>query len=128
MNVFDFVQSINHGKTNLLAEDPANEKQYVPFIVNRSLSFSADTVLYANEINLHAGAPKKWQYDFLRLAIPKKKRYNKWIKNDTVTQDVELVQAVYQCSTKRALEYLTILTPQQLSQLKSSMSKGGQST
>lgn len=128
MNVFDFVQSITYGKNDLLAEDPANEKQYVAFIVNRSLSFSADTVLYANEINQHPGTPKKWQYDFLRLAIPKKKRYNKWIKNQAISEDVELIQDVYQCSTKTALEYLPLLSDEQLSQLKQSRYKGGKGT
>jgi hypothetical protein len=36
-------------------EDGLEFKDYAPFIVNRSLSYHMDCVLYANEINLHSG-------------------------------------------------------------------------
>ena len=51
MSPFDFINQINHGKTNLIDEKPELEKEYKPFIINRGLSFNHDTVLYANEMN-----------------------------------------------------------------------------
>ena len=35
MNVFDFLNSINYTKKNILEEDILLEKQYVPFIINK---------------------------------------------------------------------------------------------
>ena len=51
MSPFDFTKQIEHGKQNLIDENPELEKEYKPFIVNRALSFSHDMVLYANLMN-----------------------------------------------------------------------------
>ncbi len=40
MSPFDFINQINHGKTNLIDEKPELEKEYKPFIINRGLSFN----------------------------------------------------------------------------------------
>ena len=49
---FDYVNDINYGKKNIMVDDIA-EKNYNAFIVNRALSYFNDTVLYANEMNIH---------------------------------------------------------------------------
>ena len=51
LSPFDFIKSINEKTENLMAVSPDVEKDYIPFVVNRGLSFSADTILYANEMN-----------------------------------------------------------------------------
>jgi len=56
MNPFDFVNSISFAKKDLMTNtenDDLSEKGYVPFIVNKSLSYFADTLLHANEIMLY---------------------------------------------------------------------------
>ena len=47
MGPFDFLNAINDTKVNVMVDDIA-EKQYLPFIVNRGLSYFLETVLYAN--------------------------------------------------------------------------------
>ncbi len=79
MSPFDFLNSINDTKKDLF-EDPQAEKDYNAFLVNRGLSYFPDTILFANEMNIKRDTPKQWQFDFLRLAIPKKKRFSKWHK------------------------------------------------
>jgi histone deacetylase complex regulatory component SIN3 len=44
-NLGDFLKAINITKENLLEEDSLTEKEYVPFVVNRTLSYFPDTVL-----------------------------------------------------------------------------------
>jgi hypothetical protein len=124
MNVFDYVNSISDNKRDIYSESDG-DATYVPFIVNRALSYYADTVLYANEINIHNQIPKQWQYDFLRNAIPRRKRFSKWAKKPPVTDDVIAVQEKYKYSTEKAIEVLSILTPQQLQSIHQSMDKGG---
>ena len=48
---FDFVNAINYTKVRLMDDNSDIEKEYKKFIVKRALSFSHDTVLYANEMN-----------------------------------------------------------------------------
>lgn len=124
MNPFDFVNSITTTKQNLM-EDPQCEKEYNPFLVNRALSYFPDTVMYANACNQFQHLDKKWQYDFLRTSISKKKRYSKWHKKQPVSEDLFAVQQYYKYSTERALELLNILSEEEIKQIKQLMDKGG---
>ena len=63
VNPFDYVNSINTTKKYLINDD-IDEKDYQPYMVNRSLSYFADTILMANEMNMNAHLDKKLQYDF----------------------------------------------------------------
>jgi hypothetical protein len=65
MTPFDFLNDINYGKKNLMIGDTDHqvEKQYLPFIVNKGLSYTMDTVLYANEMNIRPNTDKKLQFD-----------------------------------------------------------------
>ena len=47
---FDYVNDILYGKKNLIV-DAATEKEYVPFLANKSLSYQYDCVMFANEIS-----------------------------------------------------------------------------
>jgi hypothetical protein len=120
---FDFINSINYDKTNLIVDD-WSEKQYVPYIVNKGLSYSSDTVIQANEVNSRAHIDKKLQYDFLINSIRPKKRYNKWIKAEKV-EDLELVKAYYGYSTEKARQALSILNKDHIQIIKTRMNKGG---
>lgn len=124
MNVFEFVGSINFSKEDLFI-DPLAEKDYVPFIVNRSLSYSVDTVFYANEMNKYASSPKRWQFDFLRASISKKKRFNKWAKKDILPDDLVMIQQYYGYSKQRAVEALSILTAAQVECIRNNTNTGG---
>ena len=64
MNPFEYVNSINMTKKDLMVDDIA-EKGYAPFMINRSLSYFNDTVLMANEMNMHHHLDNKLQYSFL---------------------------------------------------------------
>lgn len=126
MTPFDFLNSINHTKLDLF-DDPQAEKDYAPFVVNRSLSYFPDTVLYANAMNANGSAPKEWQFDFLLHAIPKRKRFSKWVKKQPVTEDLTAVCNLYKYSTSKGLEALSLLSVDQIQQIKQQMDKGGKS-
>ena len=126
MTPFDFINSINFDKKNLF-EDPQAEKDYVPFLVNRGLSYFPDTVFLANEMNRVGGAPKRWQFDFLLNSVSKRKRFSKWSKKDASTDDLALVQEYYKYSKEKALDALSLLSKQQLDAIKHTMNKGGKS-
>ena len=80
---FDFANAINHSKESLIVDD-WSEKQYNAWIVNKSLSYGADTVIYANEMNARPHLDRRLQFDFLINTVRPRKRYNKWLKAETV--------------------------------------------
>ena len=124
MSPFDFVNEINHGKTNLMDETPELEKEYKPFIVNRKLSFNHDTARYANEMNVQNHLDSKLQFDFFLNIIRPKKRYGKWLKREN-NEVLESIKDYYKCSYAKAREYATLLNDSQLDIIKRRIDTGG---
>lgn len=123
MNPFEYVTSINLNKKDIMVDDVA-EKAYVPFMVNRSLSYFADTVFFANEMNRYHNLDNKLQYHFLINIVRKGKRFSKWIKPEQ-NDNIELIKECYGYSNEKAEQVLQLLSPEQLDYLKGM--KGGKS-
>lgn len=123
MSPFDFVNAITLTKDNLMVDD-ASEKAYNSFMVNRALSYFPDTVLYANEINTKPQLDNRLKFDFLLNAIPKRKRFSKWIKA-VESEPVELVKRYYGYSEAKARSALTLLTEADIETLRMKVNKGG---
>ena len=120
----DFLTAINQSKKNLMDEDPMTEKEYLPFVVNRTLSYFLDTVLYANEANIRNTADKKLQFDLLLNSIRSNRRFSRWLKPEE-NKDIDAIKEYYGYSNQRAKEVLDLLTGEQLSFIHESLSKGG---
>jgi hypothetical protein len=120
---FDFINSINFSKEDLIVDD-WSEKQYVPYLVNRGLSFGSDTVIPANEMNSRPHLDKKLQFHFLINTVRPRKRYNKWVKAEKV-EAIELIKTYYGYSTEKARQALSILTSEQIDHIKLKLQKGG---
>jgi hypothetical protein len=121
MNIWDIVNSINLTKKDLYESGDMTDKEYLPFIVNKSLSYFNDTLFHANEMNVRFHLPKKMQYDYLRLQIRPRKRFSKWLKK-TEDKDIEYIMAYYNISNKRATEYKNLLNKTQIQKIRDIMS------
>jgi hypothetical protein len=120
---FDYLNTINDTKQDIM-ETEFDERSYVPFVINRSLSYFADTVGLANVVNQHHHIDKKLQYHFLINIIRKRKRFSKWIKPDLVS-DMEVVKQYYGYSNDKARQVFHLLSPEQIEELRKKVSKGG---
>lgn len=100
------------------------EKDYVPYMVNRSLSYFNDTVLLANEMNRYHHIDGKLQYHFLLNIVRKRKRFSKWVKPETIN-DIEAVKEYYGYSNDKARQVLPLLSPDSLNKIKNKVQKGG---
>lgn len=120
---FDFANSINHSKENLIVDD-WSEKQYNAFIVNKAMSYGPDTVIAANEMNSRPHLSSKMQYDFLLNVVRPKKRYNKWLKPEK-EERLDIIKEYYGYNNTKAQEALRLLSEQDLETMKQRMSKGG---
>jgi hypothetical protein len=123
MNPFEYANSINYTKQDLMVDDVA-EKAYAAFMVNRSLSYFQDTVFFANEMNRYHHLDNKLQYHFLINIIRKRKRFSKWNKPE-LDSDMDVVKEYYGYSNEKARQALTLLTPSQIEELRKKVSKGG---
>ena len=120
---FDFANSINYTKENLMVDD-WSEKQNNAFIINKSLSHGIDTVVAANEMNARPHLDAKLQYDFLQGFVRKKKRFNKWLKAEK-EENLEIIKEYFGYSNVRAQEVLRILSDEDIVEIKKLLNKGG---
>lgn len=123
LSPFDFLNAINDNKIDLM-EDPANERSYVPFMVNRTLSYFPDTAVMANEMNVRHHTDNKLQFHFLLHIVRKRKRFSKWAKPEQ-QRDLDVVKQYYGYSNEKARQVLPLLSADQLQQLHQRVSKGG---
>lgn len=124
MTPFDFVNQILYGKKNLMV-DELSENDYIPFIVNRSLSYHMDCVFYANEMNRRPSVDKVMQNSFLINTVRSRKRpFMKWVKPEK-TEDLECIKLYYDISTIKAREALSLLSDEQIQNIKALQDKGG---
>ena len=122
MKTFDIVNSINTKKH--IEWDEEADKAYVPFVVNRSLSYFRETVIAANEMNRLHHLDHKLQYRFLINIVRKGKRFSKWIKPEK-ENDMEVVKEYYGYSNEKASQALALLSSEQLDYLRKKVNKGG---
>ncbi len=124
MTPFDFVNQIMQGKKQLIV-DELTEKEYVPFIVNKTLSYHKDCLMYVNEVNRRHFIDKKMQNDFLLNTIRSKKRpFIKWAKSEK-SEDIECIKQIYGFSDKKAYDALRLLNDEQIQKLKEKTDIGG---
>jgi len=123
MNPFEYLKAINESKKDIMVDDLA-EKEYNPFIINRGLSYFKDTILYSNEMNRFHHLDHRLQFDFLINIIRKKKRWSKWIKANEV-DNLELIKEYYGYSNEKAKSALSLMSHEQIEQLKLRIYKGG---
>ena len=121
----DYLNAINHEKTNLLdTDDEMWEKKYPPFIINKCLAPFPDTIMLVNEMNKHHQLDKKLQFDFLLNSLRTRKRYTPWVKAMKL-ENLEYVKEFYGYNNEKAKVALDILTDEQISAIKQKMNKGG---
>jgi hypothetical protein len=126
MNPFDYLNSINQKKNNMMSgteNDELAEKDYPAFLVNRGLSYFEDTIFFSNEMNRHTQLDNKLQYDFLLNIVRPRKRFSKWFKKEQ-SDDVEAVKEYYAYSNAKALQALSVLTKDEIKKIKKELEKG----
>ena len=125
MDLFkDIIPSILQTKKCVI-NDEIDQKDYVPFVVNRVLSYHMDCILYVNEMNLNSGLDKDMQYQYLLNSVrPMKRKFQPWQKSNTIN-DLECVKEYFGYSNVKAKEALRILSDEQLRQIREKTHKGG---
>ena len=120
----EIIPSILTTKKSVIHDD-IDAKDYVPFVVNRALSYHMDCVLYVNEMNLYPEIEKDLQYQYLLNTIrPMKRKFQPWQKS-SVDKDIECVKEYFGFSNQKAKDALRILNDEQLAEIRRKTDKGG---
>jgi hypothetical protein len=102
-----------------------NERDYVPFVVNKALSFHYDCVLQANQMNLIPNTEKLLQYHYLLNKVRGYRRpFQKWQKLSK-DDDISAVKEYFNYSNEKARDAMTVLTQDDLKKIKEYLFKGG---
>lgn len=121
----EYLKSINTTKEDIIV-DEQSEKDYLPFIVNRCLSYFKDSALFVNEINMYGNLDKKMQYDFLRHVLNKRNRFSRWDKPDMSNKEIiDALKEYYNISEIKAKEIFRIMSHAHKEELLAKIYKGG---
>jgi len=106
------------------SDDPMWEKKYPAYVVNHILSSFQDTIMFANEMNIHHQIDNKLKFHFYINTIRPKKRFAPWLKANKI-KDLEYVKEYYGYSHDKAKAALELLSDEQITTIKDSLNKGG---
>ena len=76
--------------------------------------------MHSNKMNQYSFLEKRFQYDYLRIAIRKRKRFTKWKKKEQNLEKetcLKNIMEYYECSLQKAIEYFNIFTIEQINQI-----------
>lgn len=101
-----------------------DEKDYVPFMVNKFISLHDDGLFFAAEMNQYPDLPRKAQYDFYFHTLKTKRR--PFVKRDKPVKedDVELVKQYFGYNDSKARDALRILNTNQLEMIRKVLTVG----
>lgn len=122
--LFEYINALSYTKDTSILDDPNFEKEYVPFVANRAFSYHKDSVLVANAMNERAHLSKPLQGAFILNSLRPRKRFSAWIKHK-VSEDARIVAEYYGCSLRHATTLVALHTPDQLTQMRQRLTKGG---
>jgi hypothetical protein len=120
----DILNSINITKDSDLIDD-YNVTDYVPFLINRGMSFYPETILHANFLNSNAQLDRILQYKYYLSAVKKKKRFSKWLKNSKQSEDILIISKYYNISVNKAKEISDMITSEDLDNMRKYLDIGG---
>ena len=123
MGPFEFIKAINKHE-NIMENNQLAEKDYIPFLVNRGLSYFQDTILQVNEMNRCHFLDKKLQFDNLLNNIRPRSRWSKWLKPSKI-ENLEIVKTYFGFGNEKAKDALEVLSDKQVEEIKNQLMEGG---
>jgi|21_taG_2_1085346.scaffolds.fasta_scaffold29400_2 hypothetical protein len=123
MTIFDWINQINYEKKSWDSFSEAEQKTFNTFIINRWLSMDEELIQIVNffqKYSIGLLEPKD-TYMWYRDIIPKKKRFNKYIKGKKAMKyDSELITTIckyYETSKNECIEYIEMMDKKQLTSI-----------
>lgn len=122
--IFDHLNAIYTDKTVEYFDslEEKDLKTYNQYMLNRFISMNPTQALVVDEIQQYYPIPDKAHYQYFADALPRGKRYDKYVKPSKKVEYkewiIEMVSKHYEVSKKEAVEYLDIYYQQNKNTLK----------
>ena len=120
---FEIISAIGYTKDVDDYPEEVVEDIYNHFLINRTLSYHADCLVYANEMNQRHQSDSWLQFHFYLNSLRPRKRFAKWEKANKV-DDLDTVKLAYEYNNRKALQVIDLLSDEQINELKKDR-KGG---
>jgi len=120
---FEIISAIGYTKDVDDYPEEVVEDIYNHFLINRTLSYHADCLVYANEMNQRHQSDSWLQFQFYLNSLRPRKRFAKWEKANKV-DDLDTVKLAYEYNNRKALQVIDLLSDEQINELKKDR-KGG---
>ena len=123
MTIFNWINQINYEKKSWDSFSEAEQKTFNTFIINRWLSMDEELIQIVNYFQKYSIGllEPKDTYMWYRDIIPKKKRFNKYIKGKKAMKyDSELITTIckyYETSKNECIEYIEMMDKKQLTSI-----------
>jgi len=121
MSPFDFINAISNGK-NILTEE--NKNEFNSFLTNRHFSYFQDTIFIANEMNGLPLVDGDQCFSFYINIVRPRKRFTKWVKPEE-NENLNAVSKYFECNLEKARQTLSLLSVDQLNEIKEKLFLGG---
>jgi hypothetical protein len=117
-NGMDIWKILNNicSETTELEWDTTINKTYNKFLINRALSADNELVELACELNKNSNLTNYQHYKILFTAIPKKKRFLKFLKESIIDEYVTKIADYYEMSIKDTLYYINMTSQEELAE------------
>ena len=119
-NIFDWLKAINTTKPPVESFTDKDWEVWNSYMIHRFLSMDCSNIELINEIQEILPQDKKKIYSIYKEFIPKNNKWNKYIKSKVKQPNTDLVNHIkdnFQCSSKEAKEYITLLDTPQISRI-----------
>lgn len=120
MTLFDILTEITTGKKDI-TDDPAFEKTYSQYMINRFLAMYRGTLEMSNLLTGLEDISNKNHFLLLMKTLPKKKIWFSYKKKEFTPNktSVNIISDYFRVSKKDAIDILKLLSPEQLNNIES---------
>lgn len=126
-DIFAYVDAVSYSKKDMMRNTPNDslaERDYSPYMTNRSLSYHADSIFQSNEMNLCGYIDNLLQFDYFINSLRKRKRFAKWSK-PAQNRDLEAIMEYFGYGRAKAEDALKTLTTQDIAIVHKKIYRGG---
>ncbi len=123
MTIFNWINQINYEKKSWDSFSEAEQKTFNTFIINRWLSMDEELIQIVNYFQKYSIGllEPRDTYMWYRDIIPKKKRFNKYVKGKKAMKyDSELINTIckyYETSKSECIEYVEMMSKGELTSI-----------
>ena len=119
-NIFDWLKAINNTKPPVESFTDKDWEVWNSYMIHRFLSMNPDYLEIVNYVQDFPPQEKRMIYNIYREFIPKNNKWSKYVKSKVKQPNTDLVNHIkdnFQCSSKEAKEYITLLDTPQISRI-----------